>query len=96
MWLQWVVAAPGGGAGWAFYEPNGALASTTGAPARPPAIATQRASLAEFLAQVEGRFVGFGELAYVAHNGTTLWSRAAAAGARPATVVRGGVSEAFA
>ena len=70
MWLQWIATA---GGGWAFYEPNISLAPSD-VSAR-TAIATQRASLADFLSQVETRYVGFADLTRVVHSNTTLWVR---------------------
>ena len=76
MWLQWI-ASPSG-AGWAFYEPDVTLMPNGDVSTR-TAIATQRASLADFLSQVEGRYVGFSHLLRVAHASTTLWQRSPAA-----------------
>ena len=85
MWLQWIAAASG--AGWAFYDP-GVAVSPSGEVSSPvsSAIATQRASLTDFLSQVEGRYVGFGDLVRVVHANTTLWQRPAAGTAGTAGV----------
>ena len=68
-----------GGAGWAFFDPSVTLAPNGTVGGRAPAIATQRASLADFLSQVEGRYVGFGDLVRVVHANTALWQRTALA-----------------
>ena len=97
MWLQWIITA--GGAGWAFFEADGAgtapsgggggRASGGGGGGARTAIATQHASLADFLTQVEERYVGFVELLRVSHAQSALWSRAGCLHTGPGSVPAG-------
>lgn len=85
LWLQWIAGPKG--SGWAFFQPtvkhSFGLAPKFMPSAQQPAeaITTERASLDDFLKQVEVRYVGFEDLSSIQldgkellHNGIDAWS----------------------